>query len=96
MKTRILWMGAALLVLLTLGAVALAQSGDGYDLTWNTIDGGGVTFASGGGYSLGGTAGQAEAGVLSGGDFTLSGGFWRGWAVAATAYVVYLPLVVRP
>jgi hypothetical protein len=73
----------------------LAQSGGGYDLSWNTVDGGGVTFSVGGGYELGGTAGQPDAGVLSGGGYTLGGGFWRGGAVALPPYRVYLPLVMK-
>mgnify|MGYP000473091717 CR=1 FL=1 len=88
----------AILVLLVLTSlpllapVARAQSGGGYDLSWNTIDGGGTTWSEGGGYSLGGTAGQPDAGVLSGGGYTLAGGFWGG---AAVQYRVYLPLVLR-
>ena len=31
-----------------LTAAARAQSGGGYDLSWWTIDGGGITFAAGG------------------------------------------------
>jgi len=82
-----------LVVLLSLlASVALAQLGGGYDLTWNTIDGGGYTFSEGGGYSLGGTVGQPDAGVLSGGGYTLAGGFWGG---EAARYGIYLPLVVR-
>jgi len=72
--------------------VALAQSGGGYDLTWNTVDGGGYTFSTGGGYTLGGTVGQPDAGALTGGGYTLTGGFWGG---AAGQYRVYLPLVLR-
>jgi hypothetical protein len=74
-------------------APILAQTGGGYDLTWSTVDGGGYTFSSGGGYTLGGTVGQPDAGVLTGGGYTLSGGFWSG--AAAIAYEVYLPLVMR-
>ena len=81
---------AALLSLLA--SVTLAQSGGGYDLTWNTVDGGGYTFSEGGGYSLGGTVGQPDAGVLSGGGYTLAGGFWPG---GAARYGIYLPLVLR-
>jgi len=63
-----------MLVLLT-STVALAQSGNGFDLTWSTVDGGGgVSIA--GGYALQGTAGQPDAGDLSGGGYTLRGGFW--------------------
>jgi len=85
-----IWLLLALLVLLP--AVALAQTGGGYDLTWSTIDGGGYTFSEGGGYSLGGTVGQPDAGVLSGGGYTLAGGFWAG---GAARYSIYLPLVVK-
>ena len=42
-------------------AAVQAQSGGGYNLTWNSVDGGGATFSSGGGYLLGGTAGQPDA-----------------------------------
>ena len=86
-----IWLLLALLVLLP--AVALAQTGGGYDLTWSTIDGGGATWSEGGGYALGGTVGQPDAGVLSGGGYTLAGGFWPGGAAAR--YGVYLPLVLR-
>lgn len=75
-----------------LASVALAQSGSGYDLTWNTIEGGGATFSEGGGYSLGGTIGQADAGLLQGGGYTLSGGFWVSGIVRCG---IYLPLVLR-
>jgi len=34
-----------LTALLFLPALVLAQSGGGYDLTWNTIDGGGYTWS---------------------------------------------------
>ena len=71
---------------------ALAQSGGGYDLTWSTIDGGGYTFSTGGSYSLGGTVGQPDAGALSGGGYTLGGGFWGGGAAQPR---IYLPLVLR-
>ena len=80
---------------LLLASVALAQSGGGYDLTWSTVDGGGGTFSTGGDYSLGGTAGQPDAGLLLGGDFSLAGGFWPGRAVAVPEHKIYLPLVVR-
>jgi hypothetical protein len=83
---------AALFVALSVSnAIALAQSGNGFDLTWSTIDGGGGS--SGGGlYSLAGTIGQPDAGLLGGGGYTLNGGFWNG---AAPGYRVYLPLVLR-
>jgi hypothetical protein len=56
---------------------ASAQSGGGYDLSWWTIDGGGVTFATGGTFNLGGTVGQPDAShALTGGTYSLTGGFW--------------------
>lgn len=66
-----------------------AQSG--YDLSWYTIDGGGATFSTDGSYSLGGSIGQPDAGSMSGGSYTLNGGFWGGASIAN--YTVYLPLV---
>jgi hypothetical protein len=87
--------GIALLLLLA--SIAVAQSGGGYDLSWNTVDGGGATFNTAGEYALGGTAGQTDAGVLAAGEYTLSGGFWRGGALppAPKEIELYLPLVLR-
>ena len=89
-------------LLLLAAAPALAQSGgdyqvtrSGYDLSWSTIDGGGGTFSTGGSYTLGATAGQPDAGLLAGGDYTLGGGFWGGGALAAPQHRIYLPLVLR-
>jgi hypothetical protein len=76
--------------------VALAQSGNGYDLTWNTVDGGGYTFSASadGVYALGGTIGQPDAGVMSdsSGTYTLRGGFWAG--VGLVEHCIYLPLLL--
>ncbi|MBN1137575.1 MAG: hypothetical protein JXM73_13390 [Anaerolineae bacterium] len=84
---------AALLIPLALGLIAsTALAQEGYDLSWWTVDGGGHTFSAGGGYSLGGTIGQADAGVLSGTGYRLAGGFWSG---GAAVYEIYLPLVLR-
>ena len=58
--------------LLLMPLVAASQS---YDISWFTIDGGGGT-STGGVYSVSGTIGQPDAGKLSGGSFTLDGGFW--------------------
>lgn len=69
-----------LFVLLWLSAdrPACAQTGGPYDLGWNTLDAGGVTPAIGGSYRLDGTVAQPDAGPLSGGAYTLTGGFWGG------------------
>jgi hypothetical protein len=58
----------------------LAGATGGMDLSWNTVDGGGHTFSTGGTFGLGGTIGQPDAGSMSGGTFGLSGGFWGGHA----------------
>ena len=50
--------------------------GPGFDLEWNTIDGGGGPLA-GGLYNLNGTVGQPDAGLMMGGGFELGGGFWN-------------------
>ena len=83
----------ALLVAAILGvSAALAQTGGGYDLTWSTIDGGGGSSAANG-YQLAGTFGQPDSGAtLSGGAYSLSGGFWGG---VSTGGKVYLPQVSR-
>jgi len=61
-----------------LSSLASAQTGDGYDLTWSTIDGGGGR-STGGTFTLEGTFGQPDAGTMTGGDYVLAGGFWTGW-----------------
>lgn len=68
---------------LTLGISVLAASGSAraqvFGLSWYTVDGGGHMFSNGGGFELGGTIGQADAGPpMTGGRFELSGGFWPG------------------
>lgn len=47
-----------------------------------TIDGGGGS-SSGGSFVLAGTAGQPDAGLMTGGSFSLAGGFWFGGAAAS-------------
>ena len=74
---------------LSLTTAAHAQSGGGYDLSWNSIAGGGETFSTGGGYEVGGTVGQADAGetTMTGGGYALTGGFWAAAQPATTAGV---------
>ncbi len=59
---------------LGLSAPAHAQSGGGYDLSWNTSRCGGGA-STGGEYDLVSTLGIAEAGRLSAGDYELNAGF---------------------
>lgn len=76
MKKWLLSFGA--LALLLVATTALAQSGDGYDLPWYTIDSGGGSAIQSGAYTWGGTAGQPDAGTLTEGTYTFRGGFWGG------------------
>ncbi len=90
MPNKLMVILIVLVTLLLLALSAMAQSG--YDGDWWTIDGGGYAWSEGGGYSLGGTLGQPDAGVLSNGGYTLAGGYWSG---LTAHYGVYLPLVVK-
>jgi hypothetical protein len=76
---------AALIACLAAAPAARAQSGGAFDLTWNSLDGGGQMFSAGGAFNLGGTIGQPDAGPSSGGTFALYGGFWGRAPVAPVA-----------
>ena len=47
-----------------------------FEITRWTIDGGGVMRSTGGDLELSGTIGQPDAGSMTGGGFSLTGGFW--------------------
>ena len=101
-------MGLVVIILLLAVSTTLAETGStsalpvtsallrtgsaSFDLSWFTVDGGGGS-SGGGPYTLSGTIGQPDAGVLSDGDYTLAGGFWGGGG--AVQYCIYLPLVLR-
>lgn len=71
MKSLVLpFLVCASLLTATLGA--RAQS---YSIDWYKIAGGGGT-SSNGTYVVSGTIGQADAGQMSGGNYSLTGGFW--------------------
>jgi hypothetical protein len=70
--------------------LAGARAADILTVDWWSADGGG-SRSSGGAYVLNGTIGQTDAGGLSGGSFTLTGGYWA----AAISHSVYLPLIKR-
>jgi hypothetical protein len=81
-----------LLLLITTSTLALAQV-DELGIPWFSIDSG-ASSIRGGDFLLKGVIGQPDAGVLSGGDFALVGGF--GIGVSSTgAKQVYLPLITR-
>jgi hypothetical protein len=62
-------------IVTALFATAASLCAQSFAIDWFTIDGGGGT-STGGAYTLTGTIGQPDAGQMSGGNFTLSGGFW--------------------
>lgn len=68
---------ALLISLLVLSWTVLAQPEDSFDLSWWTVNGGGGA-STGGGFTLHGTAGQPDAGAMSGSTFEFAGGFWAG------------------
>src|SRR5437867_12588337 len=68
-------MKAILLAGLILSITAAAAQAQSYTIDWFTIDGGGG-ISTGGVFSVSGTIGQPDAGHMSGGNFTLDGGFW--------------------
>jgi hypothetical protein len=72
------------------GAAAQAQN---YAIDWLTIDGGGGS-STGGIYSVSGTIGQPDAGRMSGGNFTLDGGFWGLIAAVQTPGAALLRVVL--
>ena len=70
--------------LLGLGPLAFCPSASAqYSIDWFKIAGGGGASA-GGDFSLTGTIGQPDAGVMSGGSYGLAGGFWSVVAAVQT------------
>lgn len=63
-------------------AAATSLQAQNFSIDWFTIDGGGGT-STGGVYSLSGTIGQPDANAppMTGGNFSLTGGFWSLFAV---------------
>lgn len=81
----------ALVAVLFLASLALGGT-VGYTIDWWTVDGGGASelVSSDGSYTVSGTIGQPDAGVLQSADgsYELQGGFWGGIPVE---YNLYLP-----
>ena len=86
--------GAVLAALALLLVFATVEAFDDPEADWHTIDGGGSLSIIAGDLSLSGTIGQPDAGFLTGGGYSLAGGFWGGGRLAVE-YKVYLPLVLR-
>lgn len=82
MRSRVPIPLTVVLTLLALAPPARGQAGGGFDLSWHAVAGGGAMDSQGGGFELGGTAGQPDCGTASGGAFALTGGFWNGASLA--------------
>lgn len=80
---------ALVLGMLLLATTALASGP--YELLWYTIGAGGGT-SEGGRYSLSASIGQNAGDSMSGGAYSLSGGFWSG---VPPVYLRYLPVIFR-
>jgi hypothetical protein len=74
-----LWIAFVLLWL----AASAVQGETIYTIDWSTVDGGGGT-STGGVYSASGTIGPPDTGGMTGGSFSLEGGFWEVVAVVQT------------
>jgi len=93
-RRRGLSVGIGLLAVVLAVGSAWAAASSTYELSWWSVAGGGHTFSTGGGYTLGGTIGQPDGGALEGGGYVLGGGFWGGGALMES-FEVYLPLTLR-
>ena len=95
MNQRILALGIIVVLVLLASVTIIALAADGFEISWWTVDGGGGNSTSAGdSYTLSGTLGQYDAGAqLSGGEFTLQGGFWSG--SGTTKNYLYLPVLSR-
>ena len=57
-----------------MAGIVVVQS---YGIAWWTVDSGG-DLSSSGDYTLRGTIGQPDPVAMSGGEYALAGGFWKG------------------
>ena len=83
----------AVIVLALLITAAVRASVQAVELTWSSIDGGGVSFTSGGSYTLGYTLGQYDTASQTNGSVQLKEGFWGG---ILPNYPVFVPAVRKP
>src|SRR6185369_247452 len=80
------------LALLTSLSVALSVRAATYDIPWHRIGPGGTS--AGAAYSVSGSAGQSDADQMSGGNLSLSGGFWV-WPGAPDGSALRITSTVR-
>ena len=74
-------------------ALTIATAQAQYTIDWSKVAGGGGMNSTGGVYSLSGTIGQPDAGqAMTGGSYSLVGGFWSFLAALQTPNAPYLVL----
>jgi len=88
------WRIAVVYFCFLLSVLCFRAWGQSYAIDWFTIDGGGGT-STGGVYSVSGTIGQPDAGAMSGGNFTLEGGFWGLIAAVQTPGAPWLTITLN-
>jgi hypothetical protein len=82
--------------LLSFLAITISVHAQSYSINWFKVAGGGGTSA-GGAYQVSGTIGQHDAGgPMTGGNFSLTGGFWSAISVVQTPGAPLLTLTVNP
>jgi len=85
--------GLAAAILLLTAVRAYSQP---YTISWSKIAGGGGT-STGGVYSVNGTIGQHDAGgLMTGGSYSLVGGFWSMISVVQTPGAPLLAITLNP
>jgi hypothetical protein len=94
MTCSLAFKNTALVFVLT-AAFCLPANSQPYSIDWFTIDGGGGT-SKGGVFSVSGTIGQPDAGKMSGGNFTVNGGFWGIIAAVQTPGAPLLSITLNP
>src|SRR6266446_94262 len=83
-------LGIIMALVLSLAIPSLAQAQQ-YSIGWHNVTGG-TSTSTGGVYSVNGTIGQADAGTaMSGGNYSLTGGFW---SVVNVVQTVGAPLLL--
>jgi hypothetical protein len=94
MKSRMIWISLAALLLLA--GAAWAQVSPGHDLSWHVLAGGGAGMASAG-CGVNGTLGQLAIGPAGGAGHSLGAGYWYGVGPRAqlAPHRIYLPVVLK-
>ena len=90
MKTKILSLAVVVALVLVLMSATVVFALGVTAVDWWVVSGGGAP-SSGDSITMNGTLGQPVVGLSSGGDFSLSAGYWE----AGGEYLVYLPVVMR-